>query len=132
MLDKNVDKEGFRSLVLDDDRYRPFEGLGQESEGEAVATGKLEDVLQKLDEASLAEAGPEALLIDDTETGTDEGGDAFSDEELDLSAGEEDKASDINIPSPRCDRRHVKHSQIRSGDDDEWNLKNDDQNQRLR
>ncbi|HYJ46316.1 MAG TPA: RNA polymerase sigma factor RpoD, partial [Pyrinomonadaceae bacterium] len=65
-----------------------------ESEGESVATGKLEDVLQKLDEASLAEAGPEALLIDDTETGTDEGGDAFGDEELDLSAGEEDKASD--------------------------------------
>jgi RNA polymerase primary sigma factor len=94
MLDKNVDKEGFRSLVLDDDRYRPFEGLGQESEGETVATGKLEDVLQKLDEASLAEAGPEALLIDDTETSTDESGDAFSDEELDLSAGEEDKASD--------------------------------------
>src|SRR3982750_545361 len=94
MLDKNVDKEGFRSLVLNDDRYRPFDGLGQENEGEAVATGKLEDVLQKLDEASLAEAGPEALLIDDTETSADESGDAFSDEELDLSAGEEDKASD--------------------------------------
>ncbi|MDQ3820359.1 MAG: hypothetical protein M3362_22125, partial [Acidobacteriota bacterium] len=94
MLDKDVEKEGFRSLVLNDDRYRPFEGLGQESESEPVATGKLEDVLQKLDEASLAEAGPEALLIDDTEAGVDEGADAFTDDDLDLSAGEEDKASD--------------------------------------
>ncbi|HKC64132.1 MAG TPA: RNA polymerase sigma factor RpoD [Pyrinomonadaceae bacterium] len=94
MLDKDVEKEGFRSLVLNDDRYRPFEGLGQETESEPVATGKLEDVLQKLDEASLTEAGPEALLIDDADTGVDESTDAFTDDDLDLSAGEEDKASD--------------------------------------
>src|SRR5436309_9894684 len=94
MLDKDVEKEGFRSLVLNDDRYRPFEGLGQESESEPVATGKLEDVLQKLDEASLTEAGPEALLIDDADTSVDESTDAFTDDDLDLSAGEEDKASD--------------------------------------
>jgi RNA polymerase primary sigma factor len=94
MLEKDVNKEGFRSLVLNDDRYRPFEGLSQEHEGETVATDKLEDVLQKLDEASLVEAGPEALLLEETDTGADEGGDAFADDELDLSAGEEDKASD--------------------------------------
>src|SRR5829696_4321449 len=93
MLEKNAGKEGFRSLVLNDERYRPFEGLSQE-EGETVAAGKLEDVLQKLDEATLVEAGPEALLLEDTDTSTEEGGDAFVEDELDLSAGEEDKATD--------------------------------------
>src|SRR5919202_938595 len=94
MLEKDGNKEGFRSLVLNDDRYRPFEGLSGEHEGETVATDKLEDVLQKLDEATLAEAGPESLLLEDTETVADEGGETFADDELDLSAGEEDKASD--------------------------------------
>src|SRR4030095_10112409 len=65
MLEKNVNKEGFRSLVLGDERYRPFDGLNQEQEGETVATDKLEDVLQKLDEASLAAADPAALLRED-------------------------------------------------------------------
>jgi RNA polymerase primary sigma factor len=94
MIEKDVNEEGVRSLVLRDERYSPFEGLNPEHEGEVVATGKLEDVLQKLDEASLAEAGPEALLLDEAETGAEESGDAFTDDDLDLSAGEEDKASD--------------------------------------
>ncbi len=95
MLEKNVNKEGFRSLVLGDERYRPFDGLNQEQEGETVATDKLEDVLQKLDEASLAEADPAALLLEDVSSGaTEESGEAFDDDELDLSAGEEDKATD--------------------------------------
>ncbi|MDT4954566.1 MAG: polymerase primary sigma factor [Acidobacteriota bacterium] len=94
MLEKDVNEEGFRSLVLSDDRYRPFEGMNPEHEGEVVATGKLEDVLQKLDEANLAEAGPEALLLEDVSPGTEESGEAFADDDLDLSAGEEDKASD--------------------------------------
>ena len=94
MLEKDVNEEGFRSLVLSDDRYRPFEGLNPEHEGEAVATGKLEDVLQKLDEATLTEAGPEALLLEDVSAGTEESSEGFNDDELDLSAGEEDKASD--------------------------------------
>jgi RNA polymerase primary sigma factor len=94
MLEKDVNEEGFRSLVLSDDRYRPFEGMNTEHEGEVVATGKLEDVLQKLDEANLAEAGPEALLLEDVNAGADESNETFADDELDLSAGEEDKASD--------------------------------------
>jgi RNA polymerase primary sigma factor len=94
MNEKDVNEEGVRSLVLRDERYRPFEGLGQEHEGEAVPTGKLEDVLQKLDEVTLAEAGPEALLLEDADAGAEETNDAFNDDELDLSAGEEDKASD--------------------------------------
>ncbi len=95
MLEKNVNKEGFRSLVLGDERYRPFDGLNQEQEGETVATDKLEDVLQKLDEASLAEADPAALLLEDVSSGTtEESGEAFDEDELDLSAGEEDKATD--------------------------------------
>ncbi|HKR02595.1 MAG TPA: RNA polymerase sigma factor RpoD, partial [Pyrinomonadaceae bacterium] len=85
-----------RSLVLGDERYRPFDGLNQEQEGEAVPTDKLEDVLQKLDEASLAEADPAALLLEDVSSGSaaEETGDTFDDDELDLSAGEEDKATD--------------------------------------
>ncbi len=95
MLEKNVNKEGFRSLVLGDERYRPFDGLNQEQEGETVATDKLEDVLQKLDEASLAEADPAALLLEDVSSGAaEESGEAFDEDELDLSAGEEDKATD--------------------------------------
>jgi RNA polymerase primary sigma factor len=96
MLEKDVSKDGFRSLVLGDERYRPFEGLNQEQEGEAVPTDKLEDVLQKLDEASLAEADPAALLLEDVSSGAaaEETGDTFDDDELDLSAGEEDKATD--------------------------------------
>src|SRR5215210_843776 len=95
MLEKDVNKEGFRSLVLGDERYRPFEGLNQEQEGETVVTDKLEDVLQKLDEASLAEADPAALLLEDVSSGgADETSEAFEEDELDLSAGEEDKATD--------------------------------------
>ncbi|HUQ34022.1 MAG TPA: sigma-70 factor domain-containing protein, partial [Pyrinomonadaceae bacterium] len=95
MLEKDVSKDGFRSLVLGDERYRPFEGLNQEQEGETVVTDKLEDVLQKLDEASLAEADPAALLLEDVSSGgADEGSEAFEEDELDLSAGEEDKATD--------------------------------------
>ena len=82
MLEKDVNEEGFRSLVLSDDRYRPFEGMNPEHEGEVVATGKLEDVLQKLDEANLAEAGPEALLLEDVSPGTEESGEAFADDDL--------------------------------------------------
>lgn len=94
MLEKDVNEEGFRSLVLSDDRYRPFEALNPEHEGEAVATGKLEDVLQKLDEANLTEAGPDALLLEDVNASAEESSETFSEDELDLSAGEEDKASD--------------------------------------
>jgi RNA polymerase primary sigma factor len=96
MLEKNVNKDGFRSLVLGDERYRPFDGLNQEQEGETVPTDKLEDVLQKLDEASLAETDPAALLLEDVSSGaaTEESGETFDDDELDLSAGEEDKATD--------------------------------------
>jgi RNA polymerase primary sigma factor len=95
MLEKDVNKEGFRSLVLGDERYRPFEGLTQEQEGETVVTDKLEDVLQKLDEANLAEADPAALLLEDVSSGgVEESGEPFEEDELDLSAGEEDKATD--------------------------------------
>jgi RNA polymerase primary sigma factor len=95
MLEKDVNKDGFRSLVLGDERYRPFEGMTQEQEGETVVTDKLEDVLQKLDEASLAEADPAALLLEDVSSGgADESSEAFEEDELDLSAGEEDKATD--------------------------------------
>src|SRR5919112_249370 len=95
MLEKDVNKDGFRSLVLGDERYRPFEGMTQEQEGETVVTDKLEDVLQKLDEASLAEGDPAALLLEDVSSGAvEESGDTFDEDELDLSAGEEDKATD--------------------------------------
>jgi RNA polymerase primary sigma factor len=95
MLEKDVNKDGFRSLVLGDERYRPFEGMTQEQEGETVVTDKLEDVLQKLDEANLAESDPAALLLEDVSSGAvEESGETFDEDELDLSAGEEDKATD--------------------------------------
>ncbi|MBA2731476.1 MAG: RNA polymerase sigma factor RpoD [Acidobacteria bacterium] len=95
LTEKDVNKDGFRSLVLGDERYRPFEGMNQEQEGETVVTDKLEDVLQKLDEANLAEGDPAALLLEDVSSGSsEESGEPFEEDELDLSAGEEDKATD--------------------------------------
>jgi RNA polymerase primary sigma factor len=95
IIEKDVNKDGFRSLVLGDERYRPFEGMNQEQEGETVVTDKLEDVLQKLDEANLAEGDPAALLLEDVSSGSsEESGEPFEEDELDLSAGEEDKATD--------------------------------------
>ena len=82
------------TLGLDRDKYLPFDG---EHQDEAIATGRIEEVLQKLGGASLTETDADELLLDDvaSQTVTDDNDLSVDDEdELDLSAGVEDKSSD--------------------------------------
>ena len=77
-------------------KYLPFEGLTQEQE-EAIPTGRIEDVLQKLGGSSLADAESDGLLIEEVASSAvgDEPEESLDEEnELDLSAGEDDKSSD--------------------------------------
>ncbi|HEY0404538.1 MAG TPA: RNA polymerase sigma factor RpoD [Pyrinomonadaceae bacterium] len=94
MAEKNMDEGGISTLGLTTDKYLPFDG---EHQDEALATGRIEEVLQKLGGASLSEADTDELLLDDvaSQTVTDDNDLSVDDEdELDLSAGVEDKSSD--------------------------------------
>ena len=93
MMEKALENNGIRPLVLGGEEYLTFEDMsGEDRQGEGISTDKIEDVLQKL--GGDGHAGPEDLLIDDVESAASHGADAFDDSELDLSAGEEDKGSD--------------------------------------
>ena len=93
MMEKALETNGIRPLVLGGEEYLTFEDMsGEDRQGEGISTDKIEDVLQKL--GGDGHAGPEDLLIDDVESAASHGADAFDDSELDLSAGEEDKGSD--------------------------------------
>jgi RNA polymerase primary sigma factor len=77
--------------------YSPFESLGQELAEDAIPAD-IEDVLQKLDGVSLSESGAEDLLIEQAAAAApheEQHEDAFAeDDELDLSAGDDDKSID--------------------------------------
>jgi RNA polymerase primary sigma factor len=74
---------------LGGEEYLTFEDMsGEERQGEAISTDKIEDVLQKLGGEG---AETEDLLLDESEANSQ---DSSDDSELDLSAGEEDKGSD--------------------------------------
>ena len=90
MMEKGIENNGIRPLVLGGgEDYLTFEDMsGEERQGEAISTDKIEDVLQKLGGEG---AETEDLLLDESEANTQ---DASDDSELDLSAGEEDKGSD--------------------------------------
>src|SRR5919199_1009338 len=77
--------------------YSPFESLGQELAEDAIPAD-IEDVLQKLDGVGLSEGGAEDLLIEQasaTAPHEEHHEDVFAeDDELDLSAGDDDKSID--------------------------------------
>ncbi len=89
MMEKGIEKNNMRPLVLGGEEYFTFEDMsGEERQGEAISTDKIEDVLQKLGGEG---AETEDLLLDESEANSP---DTSDDSELDLSAGEEDKGSD--------------------------------------
>jgi RNA polymerase primary sigma factor len=94
MAEKNITEGGISTLGLNRDKYMAFDG---EPQDEALATGRIEEVLQKLGGASLTEADTDELLLEDvaSQTVTEDSDLSVDDEdELDLSAGVEDKSSD--------------------------------------
>jgi RNA polymerase primary sigma factor len=96
-MEKPMSK-GLHTMALSGDKYLPFESLDEEHQGDAISTDRVEDVLQKLGGTGLTEADSDELLIEDVTTGATTLGDnaePFDEEdELDLSAGVDDKASD--------------------------------------
>jgi RNA polymerase primary sigma factor len=96
MVEKNLDGGDLHTPLSGGSKYLPFEGLTQEQE-EAIPTGRIEDVLQKLGGSSLADADSDGLLIEEVASSAvgEEPEEALDEEnELDLSAGEDDKSSD--------------------------------------
>ncbi|HEX8069688.1 MAG TPA: RNA polymerase sigma factor RpoD [Pyrinomonadaceae bacterium] len=88
-------EEGF--LETRGNSYSPFEALGQELTEDAIPAD-IEDVLQKLDGAGLAEADADDLLIEQAGAVVqhdEQQEDVFAEEDdLDLSAGDDDKSID--------------------------------------
>ena len=96
MVEKNLDGGGLHTPLSGGSKYLPFEGLNQEQE-EAIPTGRIEDVLQKLGGSSLADTDSDGLLIEEVASsavGEEPEESLDDDNELDLSAGEDDKSSD--------------------------------------
>lgn len=96
MVEKNLDGGDLHTPLSGGSKYLPFEGLTQEQE-EAIPTGRIEDVLQKLGGSSLADTDSDGLLIEEVASSAvgDEPEESLDEEnELDLSAGEDDKSSD--------------------------------------
>jgi RNA polymerase primary sigma factor len=93
MTEKDLDKGALRPPVLGGE-YLAYPETEDEQGAEAISTDKIEDVLQKLG-GSLAEGEHHDLLTDADANHGDEAEDSLDGEaELDLSAGEDDKASD--------------------------------------
>jgi RNA polymerase primary sigma factor len=92
MMEKEINKGGYRPPVLGADGFLSYDEGGEDGgAAEALSTGKLEDVLQKL--SGEGEAADLFMEPEAAETNADAPG-SFDDTELDLSAGEDDKASD--------------------------------------
>ncbi|HEX8708898.1 MAG TPA: sigma-70 family RNA polymerase sigma factor, partial [Pyrinomonadaceae bacterium] len=84
-------------IELGNDKYLPFEGLEGELSDEAIATDKIEDVLQKLKGSDLIDGDSDERLIEEVASTTiaDEGEESLDDaDDLDLSAGVDDKTAD--------------------------------------
>jgi RNA polymerase primary sigma factor len=97
MLEKGANKGGFRPLLSGEDKYLPFNSMDEEQQEEGIAPDKIEDVLQKLGASELPGAEADELLIEEvaSDVSLDEGEESLNEEdELDLSEGVDDKASD--------------------------------------
>ncbi|HEV2763370.1 MAG TPA: RNA polymerase sigma factor RpoD, partial [Pyrinomonadaceae bacterium] len=98
MAERTMNKGGLRPLALDGDKYLAFEEMGDEGRTDEISADRMEDVLQRLSGTGL-DADADELLIEsvaaDTTSGVDDtSGDFEGEDELDLSAGEDEKASD--------------------------------------
>ncbi|MBA3323684.1 MAG: sigma-70 family RNA polymerase sigma factor, partial [Pyrinomonadaceae bacterium] len=97
-MEKTVNKGGMRPLVMGGEKFLSFNGLDEEHHEETVE--QVEDVLQKLSGAGLTEADSDEMLIEDVATGVtlEENAtgvdDVEAEDDLDLSAGSDDKATD--------------------------------------
>ena len=91
--EKNQEQAGFHSLATGNTRLA-FDGLRLVEEERETPAPELEEVLQKLSDVELEGSVPDELLLDDTVETTDEAEPFDDTPELDLSAGEDDKASD--------------------------------------
>jgi hypothetical protein len=91
MMEKDIDKGGFRPPAIGADGFLTYEEMDGDQPTEALSTGRLEDVLQKLS----GEADPADIFLEpDAPDAADDADSGNGEAELDLSAGEDDKASD--------------------------------------
>ncbi|MDT7604965.1 MAG: polymerase primary sigma factor [Acidobacteriota bacterium] len=94
MTEKDLNEGAMRAPVLGGEYLAYAEGEDEQG-AEAISTEKIEDVLQKLGGAGLAEGDHHDLLAEADAPHGDEAEESLEGEaELDLSAGEDDKASD--------------------------------------
>ncbi|HYY59529.1 MAG TPA: RNA polymerase sigma factor RpoD [Pyrinomonadaceae bacterium] len=97
MVEKNGGNGGLRMDLTEGDQYLPFKGMDQEQQEEAISTDRIEEVLQKLGGASLTEVDSDELLIEEVASASvseDTDDSLDGEDELDLSAGVDDKSSD--------------------------------------
>src|SRR5919107_4313345 len=93
MAEKDLNKGAFAPPALGSGEFLAYPELEDERGSEAISTEKIEDVLQKL--GGLAEGDHHDLLAANEAHADEESEEPLDDEpELDLSAGEDDKASD--------------------------------------
>ena len=93
MAEKDLNKGAFAPPALGSGEFLAYPELEDERGAEAISTEKIEDVLQKL--GGLAEGDHHDLLASNEAHAEEENEEPLDDEpELDLSAGEDDKASD--------------------------------------
>nr|MBA3805994.1 sigma-70 family RNA polymerase sigma factor [Acidobacteriota bacterium] len=97
MVEKDGGDGGIRMTLPSNDQYLPFKGMDQEQQEETISTDRIEEVLQKLGGTNLTEVDSDELLIEEVAS-TSASGDADEsldgEDELDLSAGVDDKSSD--------------------------------------
>jgi RNA polymerase primary sigma factor len=92
MTEKDLNKGALRPPVLGGE-FLSYDELGNEQGAEAISTDKIEDVLQKL--GGLSENDHHGLIAEPVDAAhADEEESHDGEPELDLSAGEDDKASD--------------------------------------
>ena len=92
MTEKEINKGGYRPPVLGGEGFIAYDDTGEEQPAEALSTGRLEDVLQKL--SGEGESTELFMEADATDAHADDADGGAEEAELDLSAGEDDKASD--------------------------------------
>jgi RNA polymerase primary sigma factor len=94
-LDEKISKQGL-GLMEDGEKFSAFEAYGDEMGDDPVAVRAFDDVLQKLDAASLGGAESDEELISEVASLASEDEEVTLDDasDLDLSAGEDEKSAD--------------------------------------
>jgi RNA polymerase primary sigma factor len=94
-LDEKISKQGL-GLMEDGEKFSAFEGYSDEMSDDPVAVRAFDDVLQKLDAASLGGAESDEELISEVASLASEDEEVALEDasDLDLSAGEDEKSAD--------------------------------------